>query len=440
EVDKVVLGGNYGWNIMEGSSCYAATTCRQTGLIGPVAEYGRDEGISITGGFVYRGSAIPALIGRFIYGDYGSGRIWAVSLDPRTGRSRADVLLDANLSISSFAEGLDGELYVLDFREGKLHALVPAGTPEPVAFPQRLSETGCVDPADPTRLAPGVIPYTLNAPLWSDGAGKERALAIPDGTTVRVAEDGDFEFPIGSVLVKTFFLEGRRVETRLLMHHPDGVWAGYSYEWNEEQTDAFLLPASKLRQVGALTWYYPSRGECLVCHTAEAGRPLGPELGQLNGDFTYPSTGRTRNQLVTLDHLGIFEQPLPAPVSSLPRFPEPSSAEPLEARARAYLHSNCAGCHRPNGLGGGTADLRFQVPLAETNICDALPQQGDMGIPDARLVAPGAPERSLLSVRMHALDIHRMPPLGTQVRDSAGIALIDAWIQSLQGCPPVTSP
>src|SRR5205823_6444908 len=110
-----------------------------------------------------------------------------------------------------------------------------------------------------------------------------------DGKYIHVNADGDFNLPIGSVLMKEFRLGDRRVETRLLMRHSDGEWAGYSYEWNDAQTDATLLPAGKSRSLSGQTWTFPSRSQCLECHTAAAGRSLGLELGQLNRDLQYPT-------------------------------------------------------------------------------------------------------------------------------------------------------
>jgi glucose/arabinose dehydrogenase len=123
EVDLVVRGGNYGWNIREGAHCFRADDCRTDGLIDPVAEYGHDEGCSITGGHVYRGKALPTLQGAYLYADYCSGRLWGLfrqaddTYEPR-------VLLDTGLNISSFGEGRDGELYLIDHQGGKVYRLV----------------------------------------------------------------------------------------------------------------------------------------------------------------------------------------------------------------------------------------------------------------------------------------------------------------------------
>ncbi|MBZ4416535.1 PQQ-dependent sugar dehydrogenase [Myxococcus sp. RHSTA-1-4] len=433
EVNRVVLGSNHGWSVLEGTACLRGNTCDTGGLTPPVVSYGRGEGVSITGGYVYRGGAVPSLAGQYVYGDFGSGRIWTLPGDAMPGGgAKPKLILSTSLNISSFAELNDGELLVVDFGGGGLHRIVPAQPAPKDTFPTRLSATGCVNPADPTRPAAGLIPYDVNASLWSDGADKERFLAVPDGKKVSVGAEGTLDFPPGSVTVKSFLLGGRRVETRLFMRHPDGSWAGYTYEWNDEGTDAVLLDAGKVKDVAGRTWTFPSRGECMQCHNAASGYVLGLEVAQLNGDFIYPG-GRRAHQLVTLEHIGLLA--LPSEPALLPRLPAYDGPEPLEARARAYLHANCAVCHRPGGLGRGTADLRFSTPLARAGVCDVLPELGELGVPGARLVTPGHPGKSLLSLRMHALEAVRMPPLATRVVDTEGTALVDAWITSLARCP-----
>jgi len=437
EIDVVEKGRNYGWRLREGAHCYdPAQGCPGPGavqngalIVDPVTEYDHSLGVAVTGGHVYRGSAISSLRGRYVFGDYGSGRVWAH--DPGApGLQRAD-LLDTSLSIAAFAEGLDGELYLVDLG-GTLHRLEPSGAPASDLVPTSLAATGCVDPQDPTRPATGLVPYRLNAPFWSDGAVKERWMAIPDGQTVAVDAGGDLSFPTGTVLMKAFRLGGALVETRLLMRHPDGVWAGYTYRWDDAQTAATRVTGGARRTVGAQTWLYPTEQQCLQCHTAAAGRSLGPELGQLNGDLTYPATGRTANQLTTLEAVGWLS--LPGLPPALAAYADPLGPAPLAERARAYLHSNCSQCHRPGGTSPTDLDLRLSTALAATAACDAAPQRGDLGLPGARILSPGHPERSVLLERLRRLDAQRMPPVGSLVVDQAGVDLLGAWIASLAGC------
>ncbi|WP_239989545.1 PQQ-dependent sugar dehydrogenase [Corallococcus macrosporus] len=435
EINRVELGGNYGWSILEGTECARGGTCATTGLTPPVAVYGRDEGVSVTGGYVYRGAAVPALVGKYIFGDFGTGRIWTLPADAAPGGGAKPSLLTATpLSISSFAELNDGELLVVDFAGGGLHRLQASAPPAPGggAFPTLLSATGCADPTNPNLPSAGLIPYDVNAPLWSDGAQKERFIGVPDGASMKVGPEGVLEAPPGTVAVKTFLLGGRRVETRLFMRHPDGVWAGYTYEWNDAGTDAVLLETGKVKPVGAQTWTFPSRGDCMQCHNAAAGFVLGLEVAQLNRDFPYPG-GRLAPQLGTLAHIGVLT--LPGPVAQLPRMPAYDGPEPVEERARAYLHANCAVCHRPEGLGRGESDLRYATPLANTKLCGVAPEHGDLGVAGALLITPGDPSRSVLSRRMHGQPPARMPPLAVSVKDTQGTELVDAWISSLPACP-----
>ena len=123
EIDLIVRGGNYGWNIREGAHCFKASECRTDNLIDPVAEYDHDQGCSVTGGFVYRGKALPALRGAYLYADYCSGTIWGLASKSGGGYEKPRTLLKTDLRISSFGEGADGELYVLDHGGGGIYRL-----------------------------------------------------------------------------------------------------------------------------------------------------------------------------------------------------------------------------------------------------------------------------------------------------------------------------
>ncbi len=435
EIDRVELGGNYGWSILEGTECVGGGRCTTTGLTAPVATYGRGEGVSVTGGYVYRGTAVPTLVGKYVFGDFGSGRVWTLPGDAVPGGgAKPELLFTTTLAISSFAEMNDGELLVVDFAGGGLHRIIASlpAAPGSEAFPTLLSATGCADPLDVKRPSAGLIPYGVNAPLWSDGAQKERFIGVPDGTSLSVGPEGVLEAPPGTVAVKTFMVGGRLVETRLFMRHPDGIWAGYTYEWNDAGTDAVLLETGKVKTVGTQTWTYPSRGECMQCHTAAAGFLLGLEVAQLNRDFEYPGA-RVASQLGTLAHIGVLT--LPSAVDQLPRMPAYDGPEPVEARARAYLHVNCAVCHRPNGLGRGDLDLRYATSVPGMKVCGVAPQHGELGIAGALLIAPGDPSKSVLARRMHSLSTPRMPPLATAIIDKEGTALVDGWITSMPTCP-----
>lgn len=433
EINRVTLGGNYGWRLREGNQCYnPSTNCGTAGLIDPVAVIPQPDAQSITGGYVYRGNTIPGLVGQYVVADFITGRLWR--LTEEGGDYTLNLLEETGMNIASFAEDMDHELYLVT-HNGQIHRLDPAGSSSD-NFPRLLSQTGCVNTTDPTQPASGLIPYTVNAPFWSDGADKQRWLALPDDTTITINAAQDWEFPNGSVLMKNFHLNERLIETRLFVRHNDGQWAGYSYEWNAGGTDAELVVGGKVVDIEGQPWIYPSSSECLQCHTAAAGFSLGLESAQLNGDMTYPQTGRTANQLITHDAINTLRDPLSDTPENLPRLVNPAdTAAPLDERARAYLHTNCAQCHRPDGPTNVNLDLRHTTALADMNICNVAPQNGDLDIADAQLLAPGAPERSLLLQRMQRRDALGMPPLGSNLVDEAGAALIDDWIASVGSCP-----
>ncbi|MBT8099957.1 MAG: PQQ-dependent sugar dehydrogenase [Gammaproteobacteria bacterium] len=434
EVDIIERGGNYGWRCREGAHDYNQSGCG-VGFVEPVSEYAHDSsgGTSITGGFVYRGAAIPELAGRYLFGDYGSGRIWALRSDGQGGYTNEE-LLDTNFGISSFAVDAEGEHYFTDIFSGRVHKIVPTGSSGQDNIAVALSASGCVSASDVTQPNSGLVPYTLNAPFWSDGADKDRYIGIPDGTTINFST-GDWSFPNGSVIVKNFRLNGRLIETRHLMKHPDGVWAGYTYEWNSNQTEATRVVGGKTVSIDGQDWVYPSESECMQCHTSAAGFALGLETAQLNRDFRYPATQRVANQIETLAHIGMFAGQLPGPVASLPALANPAdTGASLDDRARAYLHTNCAQCHRPGGPTPTDLDLRYNTALSNTNACEVLPQQGDLGVVNARIIAPGDASRSVLAGRTNIRDVNGMPPLASNLVDNDGVALISGWINNLSGC------
>lgn len=433
EVDVVERGKNYGWNEKEGTHCFEANEpCDDPEWTDPVAEYGHGEGESITGGYVYRGTAIPELAGAYIYGDYESGTIWAL-LD---GSSAPEPILDSGLNISAFGEGADGELYVIDYSSSasRIYRMVPAGETGTGNLPVLLSDTGCVKPSDPTKPVNALVPYDVNVPLWSDGAAKRRWLSLPPGGRIGVESDGDWTLPIGTVLMKEFALGGKRIETRLFVRHEDGGWAGYTYEWDDAETNATLVVDGKTKEIGGQTWRYPSGTECLECHSEPAGRSLGPETAQMNRDFA-AGTAHSGNQIAYLERKGLFESD-PGDPDTLEAFPAPGDeTATLESRARAYLHANCSNCHRPGGTTQSEMDLRASTALADTNTCGVEPLQGDFGHPGAKLLLPGDAKKSMLVIRMHLLGEGRMPDVGSSLVDREGSHLVEQWIGTLTGCP-----
>jgi len=424
EVDRVVLGGNYGWRCREGANPFNSNCGGATNTIDPVAEYGRTLGASITGGYVYRGTQSTTLLGSYIFGDYVTGNIF--SYTPGSSSLAPRVLMDTPFNISSFGQDTSGELYVVNY-SGTLHRIVfQAGTGGGIV-PDSLADTNCVVRANPTQPASGLIPYGINAPFWSDGASKERFIGLPNGTAINVEADGDWNFPNGTVLVKNFRIDNQLIETRLFMRHlDDGSWGGYTYAWNPSQTAATRVEGGDVRTMAGQTWIFPAESQCIQCHTAAAGHALGLETAQLNGNFDYPSPGRTANQLATHSFIGTVSPTYPANVQSLLTMPDPANTSAdLTLRARAYLHTNCSQCHRP-GSGIASMDLRYGTALTATNLCSAPPA--------TPLIVPGDAANSLLINRINHRRAGSMPPLGSAFTDNAGVTLVTQWINALTGC------
>jgi uncharacterized repeat protein (TIGR03806 family) len=425
EIDIVERGGNYGWNLHEGFACYPADVedCASAGLEPPIHAYRNPPGNdarSVTGGYVYRGSRLPELVGRYVFADYATGEIW--QLEGTDADTNVEILLQSGIQVSSFAEDQAGELYVLD-RGGARVLRVDPGDAAGNALPARLSDTGCVNVDDPTLLASNVIAYDVALPFWSDGVQKQRYLVLPEGKTLREHDDGDLEVPNGTLLIKNFVLGERVFETRFYVRHADGEYSGYSYAWNAKGDDAELVETTRVERVGDQDWVFPGRDACNRCHTAAAGRTLGLELRQLNLEGDEP-------QLSRLHAAGAFdEEP-----SVFDRLPEPGGSAPLVDRARAYLHVNCAGCHRPGGPARGGLDLRFDVALGDTGLCETA-ALGDLETSRGALLAPGVAEDSVAHLRMSRRDQAGMPPLGSNLVDEAGATLIAEWIDSLDRCP-----
>jgi uncharacterized repeat protein (TIGR03806 family) len=439
EIDRITTpGGNYGWNIREGSVCRGGgTNCPTESngapLVPPVQDVPRDESSAIIGGFVYRGSAMTGMQGQYLYADFSTGRVYALTSNGIGGYA-SRLIASGSRPISTFGQDANGEIYVVDFGGGGIYRLSQAGGGTST-IPNNLSATGCVVASNPSQPASGMVPYAPNAPFWSDGAVKDRWIGLPDGQSITIGGDGDWIFPNGTVLMKNFRLNNLLVETRLFMRHPDGEWAGYTYQWNTAQTDATRVEGGATATWGTQQWIYPSEAECLQCHTSAAGGSLSPETGQLNGDFLYSSTGRTANQITTLKHIGFLSSSTPDP-STLARLPTPLDAATgtLNERARAWLHTNCSSCHRPGGGTNVSMDLRYTTSMANTATCNALPSNGDLGIAGARRLLPGDPAHSLIYLRLNRRDAQQMPPIGSNRVDTEGAALIESWILQNAGC------
>lgn len=444
-------GENYGWSVYEGSHPFYLNRRRgPTPIVAPTIEHHHSDARSLTGGVVYYGDKLPHLNGVYIYGDHSTGRIWG----GRHDGSRLvwhQELAATPLQITGFGVSHSGELLIADLGSG-LHRLVPAPkTAETPAFPKRLSDTGLFSSTKDHQLQPGILSYSVNAPGWVDGARVERFLALPGTNKISYSDSRGWNFQDGSVLLQTLwfsdnsesFQTGRRIETRL-MTRQSGRWAGYSYRWNSDQSDATLVPASgetveisrpdsrAASGVRNQPWRFPSRFECLACHSRAVNFVLGLSEIQMNRDHTYPS-GIQDNQLRTLNHIGVFSEPLKKSPSELSRLVNPySPSADLEQRARSYLHANCSVCHVEAGGGNAMMQLEYTTAKDRMSLFGARPQHDTFGITNAMLIAPGSPAQSVLLQRLSRRGRGQMPPLVTSVVDDNAVQLFRDWIQSLK--------
>ncbi|MBY0460882.1 MAG: hypothetical protein K2V38_26480, partial [Gemmataceae bacterium] len=260
------------------------------------------------------------------------------------------------------------------------------------------------------------------------------------------------------------------VETRF-MTKQDGEWYGYSYVWNEAGTDATLVDAAGFDReftiktaAGARkqAWHYPSRAECMVCHSRAANFVLGLCEIQMNKDHVYP-TGRTDNQLRVLEHVGLLDvkwasevggavkdpadkqqpdqrQPKPSGMlhtlpANLKRLADPyDKTQDLAARAKAWLHTNCASCHVEAGGGNAQMKLDHATDWGAMRLIDVKPLHQTFNLPDAKLIAPGAPASSVVLHRIgqRGPNTGQMPPLSSSVVDARGLELMTEWCKSLK--------
>ena len=451
-LDRVERGGNYGWSVVEGRQSTNPEWPRgPTPILPPTIDVPHSESSSITDGLTYYGSRLKELQGHHLYGDYDTGKIWSFRYD---GGKIVDhrELADTTHRIVGFGDDNDGEFYLLDHTAGTIHRLIPNPQPDQSAtFPRKLSETGLFSSITAQTPAAGVIPYSINAEPWADHAVAERVVAIPNELSIpnfftTKAVGASATFPKDTVFAKTLSLDmqhgqlasRRRVETQLL--HFDGIdWLTYSYQWNDEQTDALLLAAAGSEKTFDIvdaaapggkrpqTWRFSSRAECQRCHNKWSGSALGFIPAQLNKEHDY--SGASASQLDTLAHIKIVETP---PTEKRPQLANPRdpAADP-DGQVRAYLHTNCSHCHRQHAGGAVLSMMHFDLPLEKTNMLGARPSQGTFGIHAAQVIAPGDPFRSVLLYRMAKLGGGRMPHLGSTEIDRDGIKLIHDWVERL---------
>ena len=437
EIERVEAGANHGWPVCEGR-CDPA----DERFVDPVHGYPTRSGAAVIGGAVYRGAELPELVGRYVFADFVAQEIRALDTElapDEPGQVRP--LVTAPFPVSSLVAGNGGELYAVGFSPGSLYRLIRNAAADASEPPALLSETGCfasLAGGDPVPVD-GVVDYAVAQRFWSDGAAKRRQLALPDGFAIDTFDPKDWALPEGGLAIKHFYWRDRIIETRFLAHHEGGEYSGHTYAWDAAGGDAALVESGgATRSLDGLEWDYPSRGECLRCHTAQAGYTLSLESRQLN--VTLPD-GRSQLDLLAAGHyLDTASPERPEPYPTVAELGD--DALPLAHRAASWLHVNCSSCHRGEGSAGRASwDARFDTPFAEKRLCGAAPFQAvgeSTFAPIEALVAPGDHELSTLWLRAAARDGDvQMPPVGSRVVDADGAALLREWIDAAGECPPL---
>jgi len=359
--------------------------------------------------------------------------------------------------ISSFGLSNDGTLFVLELANfnkdgGIVHKLVRNVNNMAQQAPDKLSDTGIFTDMNTLQIAPGIIPFDVNAPLWSDGSTKKRWIALPNDGTYNTAdeqiifeEEENWAFPEGTVTIKHFELPTNennpsvkvRLETRFFVFTPTGGY-GLTYRWNDAGTEAYLIDQEEQRDITVTlangtqinqTWVYPSRQQCMDCHNQESGFALGLKTRQLNKDYLYPSTGVTDNQLETWESLGMFH----ANIGSTARLPKSSyitdASVSEEHRVRSYIDGNCSYCHRPNGA-DAVFDGRSLTPLTEQQMLNTQ-GSGHNALPGSIIIIPGDANNSFIKQRDESTGTDKMPPLGRLLTDQTYINELSNWINGL---------
>ncbi|BCX49500.1 hypothetical protein HAHE_34080 [Haloferula helveola] len=469
ELTRISKGANAQWAFKEGTlNGPKAVPSTPLGTEQePFYTFGRETGNCIIGGLRYRGAKwAEDLGGKVLVAGHSFGWVRALELDEGGELAGEEVLLNGlptgnKVGISGFSTDSAGEVYMTILAGtnqggGTILKLATAGvTAEP---PGLLSQTGVFSNLTTLQPSAGMIPYEVASPLWSDGAVKSRWVILPNdgaldtaGERIVFSEDGPWLFPAGTVFVKHFEVPVdetdpsvmKRLETRFLVCTEGGGKYGVTYKWNEAGTDAVLMSAGvseaytvELAGGGSesRTWDYPGRADCLLCHNEASGQALGFRTAPLNRHCFYPVTGRTENQLETLNGLGAFDVTLTSDqlADFIEARPLGDPTAPLEHRVRSYLDTNCAHCHRPGGLVEGF-DARLGTPLAEQNLINAEIEGFYWLGPDGRYVVPGDPSLSAIHVRSAAVgNGEAMPPLAKNLTDDAAVAALESFILGLE--------
>lgn len=435
---RIERGGNYGWSLVEGPKAINVDHPPGPGKIRPpVIAYSHYEGASITGGYVYQGKRLPKLNGAYIYGDFVTGRVWAMRHDGRKLIGNR-MIADTRQRIVTFGQAANGEILFINWpRQQTLFRLAPnpkAGTLS--NFPKKLSETGLFADAARNEPAPGVYGFQPITRMWQDGATASHYLAIPGKSTIQTETHKRrgslllrYNKPIDTVLAKTISLDHRRIETQVL--HFDGYWRGYTYRWNDAQTDAQLVPGKGMdATINGKPWRFHSREECMRCHGGNFNHLYAFTPGQLNHD----------DQLQHFRKLQLVDDKFPSVAESQSMVDPHDKTAPLESRARSWMHINCAHCHRVSGGGSVPIYLNIETPTDQMGLIGKAPQKGHFNLDNPALIQPGKPYESVSYFRSLSTGIGHMPMIGAKTIDKEGLQAVHDWIKSLGNAPNPPTP
>ena len=315
---------------------------------------------------------------------------------------------------------------------------------------QHLGDTGLY--VGGGKVAPDVLPFSPQYPLWSDGAAKRRWIWLPPGTSIDASAPDAWDFPIGTKLWKEF-AHGRALETRYLERGADGAWRFGSYVWTADGKDAVLAPASGIRDLDTPStsarvprdapgarYTIPSENDCRACHEGAPVPVLGFSALQLSPDRDplAPHADRPADavDLRSLALRGLLKNLSADLLTRPPRI----AGNPTERAALGYLHGNCGNCHNNEGplaVLDMTLAQRVAAPSASSAVLSSIVGvQSQFRPPNApgaeARIAPGHRDASVLALRMNSRDpLQQMPPLGSSAVDAEAVALLGRWIEGL---------
>lgn len=459
-------GSNHRWSMFEGNIEHRFVDAPKIPelhgvMTEPVFAYPHENmNLAVIGGLVYRGTKFPELVGKYIYGDNVSGRIWALDLSSKDNRHLLTLPERADHGLVSIVADPAGEVFILAMgakgsKGSHIYRLVAGQESSERGIPTLLSEAGLFADMKNLTINEG-LRYEIALPMWTGRADTESTrwvirLGRHSSPTFRIA--GEWELRGGLAFVKHLRAKGKNVETQVLLMSDAKEGYGLSYEWNETGTDATLVTTAHDKDIEGGPWHFAASEECSMCHNAASNLALGFSSRQLN----------VNDQLLRLRREGMFEprasvtrriwglrQPVKAfrellkiekaleneplvqagLLERTERLSPPDSPASLDEKVRSYLDVNCGACHRPGGAGGTSYDARYEIPMADKGL------QGDAHRPiDAatKLAVAGQPDSSLLFVRMRSPEpgVH-MPPVGPPVPDPAGVQLMVKWVRSLR--------